>query len=557
MSTLAFRMAATVLGLTLAIGPARAATQVAGVPSLRVTDLGPLPAATPIRLAVVLQYRDEDVLRTMTSGRGPTTVLTGAQFDAAFAPTKAAYARTIAALARRGLHVVQTYPNRTVVDVSGTAADVERAFATDLHAVRQSDGTRTYANVRAAYLPPELAGDVFGVAGCDETRTLHTANVRATSPISVVAAATKFPIQAPDTGFGPQAFTTAYDFPVMHTIAGRPKAPTYDGMGQAAAVVIDADYLDSDLTAFMKYFGVDRTGPPTKRIKVGFGPPKGLVPDSDETTLDVETIVGTTPGVALSVYLMHSLTSRDIIDAYAQVDSDDDVGAVNSSFGGCETQTTPSNFPKMTDHLAMQGTALGIVFSASTGDSGVFDCNTGATPDGVSTPASGPHFVAVGGTTLVFDRKTAAYQFEYGWAGSGGGTSAIFPTPTYQSGLANIVGTTRNIPDIAFDADPRSGAGFYYAGSWQGPIGGTSLASPLFVGLVTQLAQYGGANLGDTHAPIYRAFGTYGYTSPAGVPLFHDITIGNNGYYSALAGYDQVTGIGSIDGWNFATATHL
>jgi kumamolisin len=319
--------------------------------------------------------------------------------------------------------------------------------------------------------------------------------------------------------------------------------------------VIDADFLDSDLATFEKYFKIVPTGPAIKRIPIQGGPPPGLVNDSIETMLDVDTIVATAPGAALSVYEMNALTYSAVIDAYNQIDTDDDVGAVNSSFGGCETATNPAYFPALSDYLAMQGEALGIVFAASTGDSGSVVCFDGTNPDGISTPASGPHFIAAGGTSLFVSPKDDAYRFEFGWSGSGGGVSGIFATPSYQTGLANVVGTTRNIPDIAFEADPGAGESMFIGGRWIGPIGGTSLSSPLFVGLATEYAQYHGGLLGDLHAPLYATYAANGGATKTAP--FHRITTGFNGYYYALPGYDQVTGLGSIDGWNYALSGQL
>ena len=155
--------------------------------------------------------------------------------------------------------------------------------------------------------------------------------------------------------------------------------------------------------------------------------------DSLEASLDVEAIVGTAPGTSLYVYEASSLAYATILDTYNQVVSDNRAGVVNSSFGGCETETSPSNYPQMAEKIAQQGAALGIVFAASTGDFGTYAC-TFPGPGGVSTPASSPSFVAVGGTTLVL-KANGAYNLEFGWNGSGGGVSALFARPSYQKGL--------------------------------------------------------------------------------------------------------------------------
>ncbi len=535
----------------------RAPAELAGVARGPYADLGAAPESSRVRLAVVLRYRNEGALRHLVASRG---TLDAGQFRAAFAPAAATYAAATAALEKRGLRIERTYANRTVIDASGTPAAIARAFDTQIDAVREPDGTIAYANVRPAYLPAELA-DVYGIAGLDGRRLLEPDYRRGTATLAPLASlrsdAAGPPRQGPDGGFSPRSYARTYDFPILHRVPGRSGA-VYDGTGQAAAIVIDADFLDSDLATFEKYFKIVPTGPAIKRIPIQGGPPHGLVNDSIETMLDVDTIVAAAPGAALSVYEMNSLTYSSVIDAYNQIDTDDDVGAVNSSFGGCETATDPAYFPALSDYLAMQGEALGIVFSASTGDNGSVSCYDGTNPDGIATPASGPHFIAVGGTSLFVSPKDDAYRFEFGWAGSGGGVSGIFATPSYQTGLANIVGTTRNIPDIAFEADPGAGESLFIGGKWIGPYGGTSLSSPLFVGLATEYAQYHGGLLGDVHASLYATHAKYaGNARATKTPPFHDVTTGFNGYYYALPGYDQVTGLGSIEGWNYALLGQL
>jgi pseudomonalisin/xanthomonalisin len=549
--------AGAVCAATDAPAAADAGVEAAGAPRGAFTDLGPAPANTRVRLAVVLRYRDEPGLRAFVAAAsraalpaGARRTLDAATFRALYAPSQTAYAATLAALQARGLHIDATYANRTVIDVSGAPDIVNRTFDTQIEALRDRDGTVRYLNARPAYLPAELQANVYGVTGFDSRRTLQPAFRRAPHAIPLAVGPANVPVQGPDTGFSPTIFAKAYDFPVFHSTATR-----YDGSGRSAAIVIDADFLDSDLATYFKYFRIKPTGPAIVREPIGGGPPPGLSPDSIETELDLQTILGTSPGVGVTVYETAQLTYTDIIDAYDQIDTDDTVGFVNSSFGGCETQTTPSYFPQLSDYLAMQGAALGITFSASTGDGGASNvCGTGFVPDGVETPASDPTFVAVGGTTLFFNPQTGRYRFEFGWEGSGGGVSAVFPTPVYQTTIPNIIGKTRNLPDIAFDADPGSGESLYIGGQWIGPVGGTSLASPLFIGLAAQLAQYHFAALGDPHVPLYTTFTRSGYGKPA---LFHDITAGQNGYYNDLPGYDQVTGIGSIDGWNYATTGQI
>ena len=546
--------------LTLAPGPSGSRVLIARTPRAFVTDLGRASATTPVRVAVVMKYRHVAELHQFVALQGQgqklPRILTAQQFLNYFAPTAADYQQTAMVLQSAGFTITRAYQNRTVIDATGPAVAAERLFGTEIHMVRQRDGNVRYANLRPAYLPDSLKPTVFGVVGLDNLRVLHTDNVRGNAAHALAKIGP--PMQGPDLGLGPFAISSAYDLPVQHAVAGGKPGQTYDGSGEAAAVVINADFLDSDLQGFLNYFHVVRTGPKTVRIRINGGPAPGLTyPDSSETTLDVETIVGNAPGVALYVYEMDSLAFTSVIDAYNQVNADDVVGVANSSFGGCEDFTDPSNFPALANHLALQGNALGIVYAASSGDSGSNECGFDfSTPQGVSSPASGTHFVAVGGTTL-FPHLDGTYSREVGWYGSGGGVSDIFPMPAYQVGVKNMVPKRRNLPDVAFDADPNSGTSLFIAGGWFGPIGGTSLAAPIFSALVAELDQYGHGRIGNIHPALYRNYKKYGYTLPAGAAIYHDAIGQYNGFYLTTPGYDNVTGIGSIDGWNFAVTTHL
>jgi subtilase family serine protease len=532
------------LGLFLFVSTASTAaiaSPLAGAPHPAFRDLGRAGSATAVKLTVVLNYRREaelerfvEQLDNQSVGVAPLP-LSVRQFREEYAPSNADYAFTIAALERLGLHPTRVYSNNTVVDVTATVANVERAFSTRIESVRRADGSFGYSAVMPVALPPSLRRTVSGVAGFDNTR-FKTFNHRGRR-----SSAKPGPLQGPDTGLGPIAIEKSYDMALLHG---------YDGTGQAAGVVIDADYLNSDLAQYLNFFKVKRTGPPTVRVLVDGGPPPGITYDSIETTLDVETIVSLAPGVSLYVYEMPQIDSASVLDAYNQVNSDDKVGAVNSSFGSCETNTDDPNFPKLADHLALQGKALGIVYAAASGDAGTAECSFSQSPGGVTSPASSPNFVAVGGTTLLL-RSDGTRISELGWYDSGGGKSAIFKKPAYQQNVKQATGTQRILPDVGFDADISSGVSTYIAGAWAGPTGGTSLASPIFTSIVTELTQYRKARIGNAHNLLYNRFRSLSY-GPKSVPQYLDAIGSGNGYWYATKGYDAVTGIGSMDAWNFA-----
>lgn len=390
----------------------------------------------------------------------------------------------------------------------------------------QTGAGMRYANVIAPVVPAELGRTVAAIDGLDDLVNLRP--LLRPSPDALSG-----PIHAPGGGYGPIATAQGYDLPVQHG---------FDGEGRVTGNAICGDFQDSDLASFLKFFSIKRKGPATVRVPVDGGAPY-LPPSQDpfncslESSLDTQTIVGNAPGTAFYEYLIPDLGNKHIDDLYNRVVSDNKVDVLNSSFGGCETQQ--GNLPKSTDLIAMQGAAKGITFSASSGDAGSSICGSG---NGASTPASGPHFVAVGGTILSVDSK-GNYVSETGWSGSTGGYSVIFPEPTYQKLIHGPLPNGRNTPDIAFAS---VNVGIYDGGGW-GAVDGTSWSSPIFCALLTEIDQLHAGRTGNIHPQIYRA-------DKRNPQDFHDVTSGSNGLYSAGPGYDLVTGIGSTDGYALSSA---
>jgi xanthomonalisin len=183
----------------------------------------------------------------------------------------------------------------------------------------------------------------------------------------------------------------------------------------------------------------------------------------------------------------------------------------------------------------------------------------------VSEPASSPNVVAVGGTTLSTSGTTWSSETVWNeglaeidpgvdnnerlWA-TGGGVSSFETAPSWQTAALGSSVTKREVPDIAFDAAQSTGAIIYIDGQ-QYQIGGTSLASPIFVGVWARIQSAHGNAYGLPTQSMYANFSTH---APAPV---HDVTSGNNGYngygYNAAAGWDNTTGWGSLDISKFNT----
>jgi kumamolisin len=525
--------------------------------SVSARDLGHASPKTILHLAITLQYRNQPELdRLVADQQRPGSAayhawLTDDEFLSRFAPLQADYARVATSLRNAGLRVERTFPNRTVLDAVGTVARVEAYFGTRIDVVNQRGHGQQFANVVAAHAPADLKGAILDVSGLSSlvlVSPLHAlvtpGNAARSMPAPDAKAAKLFGPPSTSTGaegYAPLAFWAGYDLPVSH--AGG-KNGHYDGAGHAVGVVIDADFVNSDITAFLKYFAITRKGKTTRVVIAGGPPPGDEGTDSVEATLDTETISAEAPGSNLYVYEVPSLSSANIVDAYNKVVSDNEVDVASSSFGGCEAflGTAVNAWSK----IAEQGLAKGITFTAASGDGGGLLC--------AMSPASSPYVVAVGGTALGVG-PSGAWASEIAWSGSGGGVSSAFALPAWQNGVAGINARGRNYPDVALDADPYSGTAFYYTGTWNNvdnPIGGTSLASPLYASAVAEIDEVKGARVGLSSAKLFGQWAASGYGTTT--PIFHDITQGSNGIYAAQPGYDLVTGIGSIDAWNLANA---
>jgi subtilase family serine protease len=324
-----------------------------------------------------------------------------------------------------------------------------------------------------------------------------------------------------------------FDFPVQHGC---------NGSGYTAAIAIDDPANTSYLSTYLTAAQVTQKGTVTNEAVNGGG--SG---DDAETDLDVQTISGLAPGANIIVYDMGSLTDQNIEDTYNQVLSDAKASAVNSSFGGCESSDT--SFADSTNSIAEQGASEGVEFSASSGDSGSNECGSDDNAKGVSAPAGGPYFLSVGGINFT---DTSAGVLETVTEGSadgdsgGGGVSTVFALPTYQSGIAGVITSGRNQPDISLPFFPVA---VYTGGSW-GEYLGTSWSSPASVALVIEADQLHASKLGWIDPSVYSLFSSTGYSD-----YYTPCTSGSNGAYSCNASeYNQAAGIGAPKGWALANA---
>jgi kumamolisin len=198
------------------------------------------------------------------------------------------------------------------------------------------------------------------------------------------------------------------------------------------------------------------------------------------------------------------------------------------SWGGPESSYSQQDIDAINQALA-QAVALGITVCVASGDNGAGDgVTTGG--DHVDFPASSVNVLGCGGTSLRKSGAEVAWNDGKEGGASGGGYSALFARPSWQTGVTNA---KRGVPDVAGDADPETG----YQVSVDGTatvIGGTSAVAPLWAGLLALINQSTGTKAGFVNPTLYA--------NPA---AFTDIVEGSNNGFSAGSGWDPVTGLGS------------
>ncbi|GAA1990720.1 S53 family peptidase [Kitasatospora viridis] len=350
--------------------------------------------------------------------------------------------------------------------------------------------------------------------------------------------------------------------------------------GKGRTIVIVDSYgsptIQHDLETFDKQWGIQDTN--VQVVKWGnvpaFDPTNSdMTSWAGETTLDVEyahaiapdahivlveTAVAETEGVTGLPEMMSaekSLIDKGVGDVITQ-----SFGATENTFPGFDK----GDYKSLTDlrYAFKDAAAHGVTVLASSGDNGVSDSdnNNNLYPYKVNSwPSSDPLVTSVGGTELTLDNngnRTAPDKvWNDGYGAGGGGVSAIFDRPWYQTGVANVVGAHRGTPDISMSAAVDGAAWTYesYAPASAGwhLTGGTSEASPLFSGVVALADQAAGYRLGQIN---WRLYGMS--MLPAQWSGITDVTTGNNGYnnvpgYQAAQGYDLASGLGTVDAYTF------
>ncbi|WP_460163153.1 S53 family peptidase, partial [Ruminococcus sp. 25CYCFAH16] len=301
-----------------------------------------------------------------------------------------------------------------------------------------------------------------------------------------------------------------------------------------------------------------------------YDPNMGIATGWDgEISLDVESSHTMAPGANITLYIANY--NLNLAPVIAFIDQQDSVNTLSQSFSIPESLM--SELPAMLEYLNVQladyyyeiGSAMGITFSASTGDAGGSGYSSG--PIGtVGYPSTSPFVTALGGTTtfLTFNNMGQVSSFyqtawsNYGfvpnnvnYGGSTGGISSLEPKPWYQFSMNNLKGypNGRMVPDLSLEASVFPGMLFVFGQNMTGISGGTSEASPLFAGLVTLIDSDINGSLGLVNPILYQI----GSNSSWYPKVFYPITSGYNIPWITNYGYNLVTGFGALNAGEFAS----
>ena len=497
------------------------------------------------------------------------------EYAARFGASQNDLAKIAGWLGGQGLVVDEIAQGGTWVRFHGTASNVSKAFATEIRNYT-IDGVTNYGNASDPAVPKSLGPMVASIRG------LHSVRMK--------PAARKLPAPQYNTGGGTH-YLSPEDIGTIYNVSAL-ASQGIDGTGQTIAIVGATTITLDDTVAFRAKFNQ-----PVGKFVLRSGPsPAGVDTNAQfEAAVDLQWAGAVAPGATL-LYV----SDVSIEEAIGFIIDNGLAPVISSSYAegnfGFSSYCDASDY--VFDALFQQGmaqyaNAVGITIINASGDTGAAGCdpNGAASAFGgrsVTLPSAVPEVTAVGGTTFkegavsywnttnsANSGSAKSYIPETAWndsfiekqlSSSGGGASVIFAKPSWQVGPGVPDDGARDVPDVAFSAssshDPylvcSGGCGVYV-------VGGTSVGAPIFSGMVALLNQYQiskglqtATGQGNVNPGLYQM----AQTVPS---AFHDITSGDNivpcaagspdcvnGYlgFSAGAGYDQVTGLGSVDAFN-------
>ena len=513
--------------------------------------VGQLPATETLRFDIVLPLRDRTGLQNFVQEvQDPASpsyhqFLTPQEVTARFGPSQEDWDSLVAFAKASGFEIISGTRDERDLRLTGTVANIEKAFHVTMGNYRDLTEDRTFFAVDREPTV-DLPFQLWHITGLDNDSKPHPMYVKKSDyakahgidPNKVVSHAT--------TGSGPSASFLGSDMRAAYY-----GGTALTGSGQNIALFEYAGTDLADLTTYYKNVGQTEPYTPTLISTGGYGTScvdsGSSACDDTEQTLDMTQAMGMAPGsTMLYMYVCGDVLasgSGNISDTScisAMVSTTD---APLSKQISCSWGWTPAD-PSTLDPYFEQMASQGQNFFAASGDSSAWSASNEA------WPADDANIVSVGGTDLTTSSAAGPWKSETAWADSGGGISPdSIPIPSWQK-LAGVITSTnkgsttlRNGPDVAANANFT----FYVCADQTtctaNDYGGTSFATPMWAGYLALANQQAAAN-GDTIGFIDPIIYPAALTSSYGT-YFHDITSGSCGTYSGITGYDLCTGWGS------------
>jgi subtilase family serine protease len=488
--------------------------------------LNRLPASDSLRLNIALPLRNEseldNLLQELYNPQSPLygQYLTVEQFTERFGPTVEDYAAVLRFAEQNGMTVTGVTPNRMLVNVTASVANIESAFHVKMGSYQHPTEDRAfYAPDREPAV--DLDVPLWHITGLDNFSIPRPKNMRRNVG------------HQGQVGSGPGGEYLGSD---MRAAYGG--GTTLTGAGQSVGVFEFLGYNIADINSYFTNAHQTRTVAVTGVSTDGSSLSCTGSCDDTEQVLDIDQAISMAPGMNECLVYVSDTSDVSIFNRMA---TDNIAKSLSCSWGW-----RPAD-PSSDDPIFKEFSAQGQNLFVASGDSGAYSRRSQDV-----YPADDAFITSVGGTDLTTVSAGGAWASETAWPDSGGGISPDnIAIPSYQTTTGVITTankgskTLRNAPDVAAEANFDN----YVCsdGTCGGGWGGTSFAAPRWAGYLALVNQQAVANGLKTPGFINPTIYTIGLGSSYAT-CFHDITSGSNGTYSAQKGYDLVTGWGSPNG---------
>jgi subtilase family serine protease len=513
--------------------------------------VGQLPASQTLRFDIVLPLRDraglQDFLQEVQDPASPShhQFLTPQEFTARFGPTQEDWDALVAFAKASGFEIISGTREARDLRLTGTVANIEKAFHVTMGTYRDLTEDRTFFAVDREPTV-DLPFQLWHITGLDNDSKPHPMYVKKSDYAKAHGIDADKVVSHATTGSGPSASFLGSDMRAAYY-----GGTALTGSGQNIALFEFAGTDLSDLSTYYKNVGQTEPYTPTLISTGGYGTScvdsGGSACDDTEQTLDMTQAMGMAPGsTMLYMYVCGDVLasgSGNISDTACISAMVTDTDAPLSKQISCSWGWTPAD-PSTLDPYFEQMASQGQNFFAASGDSSAWSASNEA------WPADDANIVSVGGTDLTTSSAAGPWKSETAWADSGGGISPdSIPIPSWQK-LSGVITssnkgstTLRNGPDVSANANFT----FYVCADQTtctaNDYGGTSFATPMWAGYLALANEQAAAN-GDTIGYINPIIYPAALTSSYGT-YFHDITSGSCGTYSGITGYDLCSGWGS------------